>query len=76
MLTLPSSPGSPALVVFTEHQAGQVAAPEVVEEAVLMVRVFRPGSVIAEVTTLLILPTGPGTRFQAGHRNKVVYCQT
>ena len=76
MLTLPSSPGSPALVVFTEHQAGQVAAPEVVEEAVFMVRMFSPGSVIAEVTTSLILPTGPGTRFQAGHRNKVVYCRT
>lgn len=72
MLTLRPCPGSPARLVFTEHQAGQVAAPEVVEEAVFMVRVFRPGSVIAEVTALLILPTGSGTGSQARHRNKVV----
>ena len=75
-MTFQSSPGSPARVVFTEHKAGQVAAPEVVEEAVFMVRVFRLGSVIAEVTTLLILSTGPVTRFQPRHRNQVVYCRT
>ena len=74
-MTLPFSPGSPALIVFTEHQAGQVAAPEVVEEAVFMVRVFRSGMVIAEVTAVLILPTGPDTSSKTD-RNKIVFCRT
>ena len=75
MMALQFSPGSPGRVIFPSDQAGQVAAPEVVEEAVFMVRVFRLGMVIAEVTTVLILPTGPDTSSKTDG-NKIVFCWT
>ena len=54
-------------VVFTEPELGQVAAPRVEEEAVVMVRVVSSGVVVTEVTTLLILHTGLVTLAQFGN---------
>ena len=53
--------------VFTEPEVAQVAAAGVEEEAVVMVRVIRPGPVMAEVTTLLIRRTGLVTLSQTGN---------
>ena len=54
-------------VVFTEPELGQVAAPGVEEEAVVMVRVVSSGVVVTEVTTLLILHTRLVTLAQIGN---------
>ena len=55
-------------VVFTDpDELGQVTAPGVEEEAVVMVRVVSSGVVVTEVTTLLILHTGLVTLGQIGN---------
>ena len=66
VIALKSSPRSPvgAEVVY---EVGQVAAPRVEEEAVVMVRVVRSGVVVTEVTTLLILHTRLVTLAQFGN---------
>ena len=62
-ITLPSSSSAscPVLVIFPD-EAGQAAAPPAEEETCLMVRVVRPGPVIAEVAAILIINTGLVTR--------------
>mgnify|MGYP001204924472 CR=1 FL=1 len=67
VMALQSSPRCPVSVVFTEPEVAQVAAPGVEEEAVVVVRVIRPGPVMAEVTALLILRTGLVTLAQTGN---------
>ena len=62
-----SSARSPVSVVFTEPELGQVAAPGVEEEAVVMVGVVSSGVVVTEVTTLLILHTRLVTLGQFGN---------
>ena len=63
----PQSASSPVLALVSEPETGQVAAPGAEEEAVLVVRVVRPGPVIADVAALLIVSTGLVTRHQTGH---------
>ena len=67
-ITLPSSSSAscPVLVVLPD-EAGPAAAPPAEEVTCLMVRVVRPGPMIAEVAALLIVSTGLVTRPQAGH---------
>ena len=56
----------PVLVILLD-EAGQAAASEAEEVTVLVVRVVRPGPVIAEVAALVIVSTGLVTQHQAGH---------
>ena len=58
---------SPVLVTLSESEAGQAAGPPAEEEAVLVIRVVRPGPVITEVAAFLIIPAGQVTSPQAGH---------
>ena len=66
VIALKSSPRSPVDVEVV-CELGQVAAPGVEEEAVVMVRVVSSGVVVTEVTTLLILHTRLVTLAQTGN---------
>ena len=60
------SASCPVLVTLPD-EAEQAAATQAEEVTVLVVRVVRPGPVIAEVAALVIVSTGLVTRHQAGH---------
>ena len=66
-MTLHQFASSPVLASLCEPEVEQATVIPAEEEAVLMVRVVRPGPVIAEVAALLIVSTGLVTRHQTGH---------
>ena len=66
MIALKPFSSCPVLVILLD-EVEEAAASEAEEVTCCMVRVVRPGPVIAEVTALLIINTGLVTRPQAGH---------